>query len=271
MSDQSLMLRKTVAEFFDVDEAQINPSFPLTGARGAGSITRASLDAAIRRRVGLKSKSVYSAKTFGELSAELGEKPSETTLATPQAPAKAAPLSTPSLPLACGVDLELLENVPRAADCWTDPFYQTTFSPAEIAYCQVQADPIPHFCARWCAKEALKKCDSTYLSIDLNEIEVAHEPTGAPYLAHQGARLPHALSLSHTAFAAVAMVVHANFPSPSPHPSPAIASIPSTLPALLPTPAPPARGKGARIQALLTLVTLVVAALALYRTFLPAH
>lgn len=67
--ETATLLRRTVAEFFEVDEGQVGPSFSLQARRG--SIARAALDAAIRSRVGLKSQAVYSAATFGELEAEI--------------------------------------------------------------------------------------------------------------------------------------------------------------------------------------------------------
>src|SRR3954471_2286171 len=70
-SDPAARLRSAVAEFFEIDEGAVGPAFSLQGRRGQGSIARAALDSAIRRRVGLTSRSVYSARTYGELAAEL--------------------------------------------------------------------------------------------------------------------------------------------------------------------------------------------------------
>jgi phosphopantetheinyl transferase (holo-ACP synthase) len=252
-TDQAVTLRRAVAEFFAVEEGDVTPAFPLAGPRGASSITRAALDAAIRRRVGVKSRTVYTAKTFGELEAEIapGAIPVPTPLPSsiPDAPAA-------STPLGCGVDMELVENLPRADDCWTDGFYLATFAPAEIAYCLVQPEPALHFVARWCAKEALRKCDPAFSTVELKDLEVAHEPAGAPYLVHHiggsPRRLPHALSLSHTALAAVAVVVRAPVAMPSP--------------LILPLPPPPAP-VASRRGGWLALAALVIALWALYRTF----
>ena len=70
-SDTGPRLRKVVAEFFEVDEGEVGPAFSLQSRRGQGSIARAALDSLIRRRIGLTSRSVYSARTYGELEAEL--------------------------------------------------------------------------------------------------------------------------------------------------------------------------------------------------------
>ena len=96
----------------------------------------------------------------------------------------------------------MIEHLPRVADYWEDPFYRDHFAPAEIAYCQLQETPALHFAARWCAKEALRKCDGAFLSTAMKDIEVVADETGAPFLVyHAGGgtrRLPHAVSLSHT-------------------------------------------------------------------------
>src|SRR3954452_2447145 len=70
-SDTGDRLRRAVAEFFEVEEEVVGPAFSLQGRRGQGSIARAALDSVIRRRVGLTSRAVYSARTYGELEAEL--------------------------------------------------------------------------------------------------------------------------------------------------------------------------------------------------------
>jgi phosphopantetheinyl transferase (holo-ACP synthase) len=158
--------------------------------------------------------------------------------------------------------MELVANLPAVGDCWSDPFYRETFAPAEIAYCLVQPEPAPHFCARWCAKEALRKCDPAFAATALNALEVAHETSGAPYLLHHVAgaarRLPHALSLSHTGLAAVAVVVRVEVPD-----SPTAPADPAPVVA-----APAAnRGGSAVVAALLALAALGVSVAALYRTF----
>jgi hypothetical protein len=76
-------------------------------------------------------------------------------------------------------------------------------------------------------------------------------------------RLPHAVSLSHTPHAAIAIVVHIEARSPSP------AALIPEAPAQVPPPAPSSpRFFGGVLPILLDLITLVVAILALVRTFL---
>jgi phosphopantetheine--protein transferase-like protein len=105
----------------------------------------------------------------------------------------------------------MVENIPATSDPWEDEFCRQTFTPGEIAYCQMQENPRMHLAARWCAKEALKKCDAAFAQAKANTIELWSDGNSAPVLRvlEDGAarRLPHAVSISHTPETAVAMVV----------------------------------------------------------------
>ncbi len=215
--DQQTLLRNTVAEFFETDPSAMTPDFPLGGKRLSGSLARATLDAAIRRRLGVKSSAVYSAKYFGELESAILGTPMSDGSNGHSASAPVSPSSLPRLNMqtgggSCGVDIECVDNLPSANDPWEDPFYKQTFAPAEIAYCITQDNPNQHFAARWAAKEALKKCDAAFLTEEMSDIEVVVDASGAPSLhIHRGddsMKLPHAVSMSHTPDMAVAVVVH---------------------------------------------------------------
>jgi phosphopantetheine--protein transferase-like protein len=113
--------------------------------------------------------------------------------------------------LACGIDIEAISALPEAEDYWEEPFYKANFTVAEIAYCVSQFNPRRHFAARWCAKEALKKCLAEYVPMEMNKIEVVRRDTGSPFLqvlAAQGVRIPPvAVSLTHSKEWALALVV----------------------------------------------------------------
>jgi phosphopantetheine--protein transferase-like protein len=276
------LLRETVADFCAVDPSEVGPEFPLWRSAVGGSLKQARLDVALRRRLGWRSDAVYTARTFGDLlNAFLGQPTAASTAPAPEsngalsagAPeldgasrAVAAPQpGTGTLRFGCGVDLEQVSSLPETADCWEDPFYRAHFTAEEIAYCLAQVAPAEHFAARWCAKEALKKSDPSFLSELMIHLEVALEPSGAPYLRHESAgqwrRLPHALSLSHTAELAVAFVVNAPEPLEMPPPPPA-------APTAVPVPAmAPERGRRVGVVSLVVAMTaLVLAAIALWRT-----
>ena len=214
--DQRSALRHIVATFLDLDPDQVSPDLPLTGARIQGSLARTRLAAAIRRQLGVTGKAIYGAQTYDELQTAVcgaGEvhRP-RPTMDHGQSRDRFSSLELGITTLvSCGIDIEMVANLPIVQDYWEDSFYSTTFTASEIAYCLMQANPSMHFAARWCAKEALKKCDTAYQQIDFKHVEVVLTETGAPFLRYSGngiaERLPVAVSLSHTPDVAVAMVV----------------------------------------------------------------
>jgi phosphopantetheine--protein transferase-like protein len=269
-------LRNTVAEFFQVDPGAVRPEFVLGGPRLSNSLARGHLDSAIRRRVGAKLALVHSARTYGELEAELLGAPAPQSPASPDHSSNGASkvaigsIAVPAINensrgvVQCGVDIELVENLPKAADYWEHEFYRTHFTGSEIAYCLMQENPPIHFAARWCAKEALKKCDGRFLKQEMTSIEVASSEGGAMVLRHieggSARLLPHALSISHTRFSAIAVVMNAELPA-----SPIATSTP-IAPSVKP-PDPAARGGLAKAAFVLALIGMVLAAMALLRVF----
>lgn len=221
------LLTTIIAELCEVDSAQVGPEFRLASGRLRSSLGRATLDAKIRRRLGVKIENLHTIRTFGELQDALaGQKPrlsAPATQALPERPeGRTSTVTTPKLrppseppstdsSLACGVDVEPISALPEAKDYWEEPFYRTHFTAAEIAYCVSQPNPRMHFAARWCAKEAFKKCRPAYLAWDMNRIEVARRGSGSPYLQlleGEATRTPPVtLSLTHTEDWALAVVI----------------------------------------------------------------
>jgi phosphopantetheine--protein transferase-like protein len=214
-------LRTVLAEFLSIDPASLDGDFALIGPRLHGSIARYALSSAIRRRLGLHSPVIFTAGTYGELEAALlggASTPMPAHMTTALIPpslrngaADSAMAQNTLASLSCGVDIELVENLPEAADYWTSEFYADAFTHAEIAYCLMQENPRVHFAGRWCAKEALKKCDARFAGVSMAAIEVERSESGALSLSHVidgiSHRLPHAVSISHTTLMATAIVV----------------------------------------------------------------
>jgi len=113
--------------------------------------------------------------------------------------------------LQVGLDVQHIGALPAASDFWTDPFYGKIFGKPEIAYAVLQSEPRTHLAGFWCAKEALRKCDPSFMQTSFEETVVKHDSDGKPYLLWENSsgssRLPHALSLSHTHEIATAVVV----------------------------------------------------------------
>ena len=117
-----------------------------------------------------------------------------------------------------GVDLV---QIPRMRDViarWDERFLRRVFTDAEIAYCRARRDPVPHFAARFAAKEAAMKALGTGHSrgVFWRGIEVIRRPGGPPQLRFHGgaaARLAamgatgSLLTLSHSQDLALAHVL----------------------------------------------------------------
>ncbi|HEY7654549.1 MAG TPA: holo-ACP synthase [Methylomirabilota bacterium] len=110
--------------------------------------------------------------------------------------------------LGVGVDLTQMPRLRRVVARWDERFLQRVFTEQEIAYCRRRRDPIPHFAARFAAKEATLKALGTGLRMGVNwrELEVRRERGQAPTMVLSGRCLAIAeakggrrvlLSLSH--------------------------------------------------------------------------
>jgi phosphopantetheine--protein transferase-like protein len=113
--------------------------------------------------------------------------------------------------LQVGLDVEDIRSLPEASDYWEHEFYRGSFSKSEIAYAVLHVEPRTHFAGFWCAKEALRKCDPAFAGVAPELTAVAHDANGRPYLTLETEagpeRLAHAVSISHTAEVATAVVV----------------------------------------------------------------
>src|SRR2546428_12052831 len=87
-----------------------------------------------------------------------------------------------------GVDLVNIPRVRDVIDRWRDRFLQRVFTEAEIAYCRARRDPVPHFAARFAAKEAGLKALGTGLRLGVSwrALEVRRERGQAPTLVLSG-------------------------------------------------------------------------------------
>src|SRR5207249_12155104 len=87
-----------------------------------------------------------------------------------------------------GVDLVNIPRMRDVIDRWQDRFLQRVFTEQEIAYCRARRDPVPHFAARFAAKEAAMKALGTGLRLGVKwrELEVRRERGQAPTLELHG-------------------------------------------------------------------------------------
>src|SRR6266852_9710442 len=87
-----------------------------------------------------------------------------------------------------GVDLALISRLREVVQRWDERFLTRVFTDDEIAYCRRRKDPVPHFAARFAAKEAGLKALGTGLRLGVSwrELEVRRERGGPPVLVLRG-------------------------------------------------------------------------------------
>jgi holo-[acyl-carrier protein] synthase len=117
-----------------------------------------------------------------------------------------------------GVDVVEITRFRKVMERLKDRFIQKLFTAGEQQFCLGHRDPVPHFAARFAAKEALFKALGTGWARGVTwlDVEVLRERQGAPALllhgeaeklsTGKGAHKVH-LSLSHTDNWAVATVI----------------------------------------------------------------
>lgn len=87
-----------------------------------------------------------------------------------------------------GVDLVAIPRMRQVIARWQDRFLRRVFTEEEIAYCRARRDPVPHFAARFAAKEAALKALGTGLAMGLRwrELEVRRGRGEPPRLVLAG-------------------------------------------------------------------------------------
>ena len=97
-----------------------------------------------------------------------------------------------------GTDLVELARIAAALARFGDRFLTRCYTPAEIAFCRLQQDPVPRLAARYAAKEAAAKALGTGIARGIlwKEIEVLRTPGQPPRLILHGRALQRAESLA---------------------------------------------------------------------------
>lgn len=214
--EEKEQLRKIVAQLAGLKPEAIDTDFSLKSRGLQSSVRRAALAAAIRRHFGVNPANVYTVVNFRELEAAVFESGTQAATSRGKPAELSKPMTASALSgvddLACGIDVERVDAMPVTDDYWEHEFYQESFSKDEIAYCLLQESPRMHFAARWCAKEALVKCDPAFKGRSFATLEVIRNERGEVSLAHHvngtSTKEPSlAVSLSHTETMAAAVVV----------------------------------------------------------------
>ena len=87
-----------------------------------------------------------------------------------------------------GIDVVQISRMREVIARWEERFLRRVFTEGEIAYCRARRDPVPHFAARFAAKEAGLKALGTGLRLGIHwrELEVVRERGHAPALVLSG-------------------------------------------------------------------------------------
>jgi holo-[acyl-carrier protein] synthase len=87
-----------------------------------------------------------------------------------------------------GIDLVPISRMREVITRWDERFLRRVFTDGEIAYCRARRDPVPHFAARFAAKEAGLKALGTGLSLGIKwrELEVRRDRGEPPSLVLSG-------------------------------------------------------------------------------------
>lgn len=127
-----------------------------------------------------------------------------------------------------GLDLTANRRIREALEKFGPRFRNRVFTPEEQAYCDRMADPVPHYAARFAAKEAVSKAFGTGIGAALGWLDIEiykEEGSGAPHvrMVGKGADLLKArratgvlVSLTHTddhAAAQAALIAEAEPPT----------------------------------------------------------
>ena len=117
-----------------------------------------------------------------------------------------------------GIDIIEIDRIGRALEQLGDRFRNRIFTPLEQQYCEEFRDPVPHYAARFAAKEAAMKAlgIGIYSRVPWTDIEIRNLPSGEPTLVLHGRARERArargsdtyrVSLSHNRTQAVAVVI----------------------------------------------------------------
>jgi len=88
-----------------------------------------------------------------------------------------------------GIDVVEVDRIASAIQRHGEPFLAKIFTPAERAYCESRKHPAMHYAARFAAKEAVSKALGTGIgkNAGLQDLEIVHDPLGAPRIRLGGA------------------------------------------------------------------------------------
>ena len=98
-------LQDVIATLLETDPADVHPDFTFAGTRLQGSLARTRLYTAIEQQLGVACQAAYTARTYGELQAAIYG-------TAPLAPEQHVQHNGATPSIACGIDIQMVENLP---------------------------------------------------------------------------------------------------------------------------------------------------------------
>ncbi|HET6253689.1 MAG TPA: 4'-phosphopantetheinyl transferase superfamily protein [Puia sp.] len=190
-------IKEIVSTYIKLPVAQISESTPIGRTALQSSILMHRMYARLGEE-GVVVSDYAEIKVFGDLMRKQGAGVG----AQPAVGAGGVIGSQPSIAMTSagiGIDIEEVAALPRVADLRKEAFYTQNFTPSEIAYCILQADPYSSLAGLFAAKEAIVKADGQYRNRPFHTVEISHTADGKPVFPGLG------LSISHAAGMAVAV------------------------------------------------------------------
>jgi phosphopantetheine--protein transferase-like protein len=211
-------LASFTADYWQLDRAAINDAltFGVAAIPRFTSLRFFRFLAALEDKFGMRVSDPGSVTSYAALKAVLVGAAAEVRnghhVEAPQPVSPPVPIAGPQPTgvSAIGHDIEENANLPEASDYRSDPFYRTHFTSAEIDYCTQSTNPRQHFAARFCAKEAVRKCGPMYAALQPRDIEVINTESGQPEVRITNADVSDKrlmLSMAHSNLFASAFVV----------------------------------------------------------------
>lgn len=192
-------LKQIIATFVKKETDEINEGTLINTTVIPGSILVHRMYAVINK-AGYPIKNYVNINSYGELLARLrGEVP---VVSGEQEKRKRKEVGVDAL--GAGIDVEHIDNLPKAIDLREDRFYSDTFSDREIAYALLKSNPYETLAGLFAAKEAICKADNSFRGYPFNEIAVEHNAGGAPIFSG------FSLSISHSNGFSIAVAFKGN-------------------------------------------------------------
>jgi len=87
-----------------------------------------------------------------------------------------------------GIDIVETKRIEDSFEKFGESFRDRVFTAAEIEYCESMKNPLPHYAARFAAKEAVSKALGTGIAegVSWQDIEVQRGESGAPSIQLSG-------------------------------------------------------------------------------------